>query len=393
MSTDLDALLRGADPLREHDLAPPTTLPVARARVDRARRPAPARPRWGRRLVLAAAVAAAVAVVVVTVTPGGTDPDSPGAPAHRSGALLPAAVAANGEIVSDPTYSAYAAAIAPKGAVLRLLPAHLPEGWSYRQVRAAVETESSWDVPASLVAVETTPDDVVTGSVSVVGPVEATVRAERTVPDVVDGHPARLFVFDDIPDPDTSRFPTRIWWWTDDAGEQWQVSTVNLSPEDARRAVDAVSTSGDQVVWDASTEPQLRIVHQRRGPAYPTARSDLAWYLDLSDGQRDRDVRITRSDGSDPLPVAAVRADVGNQITTIDGHPAVLWPVGMTESGFVEPPVAGAPRCRLVEYQVDSDVRAMTRACGDEPEVAAMLASLADVPRSDPRLTRYALDE
>lgn len=389
MSTDLDAALRSADPLAGvDDPAHRASLSAARMNVERRRRQV-ARPRWQRPLVLGAAVAATAAVALVTIDPGTSTPGRPGV---RSGGLLPAAVAANGEIVSGgTTSSSYSAPVAPKDADLRLLPNDLPEGWSYEQILARVETEANWNVPASLVVVRQNPGGVTTGSLSVVGPIEATVNQEGTTADVVDGQDARLFVFDEP--PADMKYATHIWWWTDEAGKQWQATTVDLSPEDARRAVEAVHTSGDQVSWQSPADLGLQVVHQRRGVAYPTERSGISWDLMLNDGQRDRPVNITRQDGPDPLPLVATTP--GLQTTTVNGRPAVLFPVGemKEDAEIAQRSAAGLATCRWMTYQVESGVQAMTETCGDEAKVASMLASLVNVPPTDPRLTKYASDE
>lgn len=387
MSTDIDAALRSADPMAGvSDAALAPALASARQNMERRRRPRLRATRWPRVLVLGGALATTAAVLTLTVGSGASGP------AHlwRSGGLLPVAVAADGQMIKQ---SGYAAAIAPSEADLRLLPAYLPPGWSYKKIYARTETATGWDVPASLVATATTSDGTITGSLTVTGPVQATIKDQGSAADVVDGHPARLFAGTEVPEVEGYQFPGRTWWWSDAQGKQWQATTENLSPGDAQRAVEAVRTDSDQVTWKAPAASGLEVVHQRRGPAYPTARSELKWYLTLNDGQRDREVSITSHDGPDPLPVTAIRAVTGLQQSTIDGHAAVLFPIGESEGGAPEETIPGQAPCRWEDYQVSDGVRARLQACGDQDQVATMLASLTNVPADDPRLSTYALDE
>lgn len=385
MSTDIDAALRRADPMaRVSDAALEPALVSARQTVERRRRPRPRAARWPRVLMLSGALAATAAVLTLTVGTGGQGLG------HDIGPVLPVAVAADGQMVEQPHY---AAAIAPSEADLRLLPAYLPPGWSYKEIFARTQTVTNWEVPPSLVATRTTTDATVTGSLMVTGPVQARVKDHGSTPDVVDGHPARLFVGQEVPDLEGYQFPTRTWWWSDAGGEQWQATTENLSREDADRAIKAVRTVGDQVTWQPPTDSGMKVVHQREGAAYPPARSDLAWYLTLNDGQRDREVSIVSQDGPDPLPVTAVLPAPGLQQSTLNDQPTMLWPIGQTESGAPEEPVAGQAPCRWEDYQVSDGVSARLQTCGDQDQVAEMLASLTNVPATDPRLRTYALDE
>lgn len=388
MSTDIDALLRHADPLaRVPDAALEPSLVSARQTVERRRRPQARAARWPRVLVASGALAATAAVVTLTVGPGTAGPP---APDQSSGGLLPAAVAADGQMVENPTSSSYAAPIAPKDADLRLLPAYLPPGWSYKHIAGRVETEANWQVPASLVATTASRDGTITGSLTVTGPVEAVVDSKGTSADVIDGQPARLFVFDEVPDPATYQFPTRTWWWSDAQGKQWQASTANLSPDDAQRAVQALHTDGDQIAFQAPASSSLEVVHQRQGPAYPTERRSLGLWLTLDDGQRERPVYITQAQAQ-VGESAGLNTSVGIQQTSINGRPAALFPVGDMEDPAVNPPAPGAPPCRWQDYLFNTDTKIMLETCGDETQVAKMLASLTNVPANDPRLATYAL--
>lgn len=268
MSIDIDAALRHADPVaRVSDAALQPALTGARQVVERRCRPRPRDARWPRVLVLGGALAATTAVLALTVGPGGQGPG------RDIGPLLPVAVAADGQMVEQ---SPYAAAIAPGEADLRLLPAYLAPGWSYKEIFARTQTVTNWEVPPSLVATRTTADATITGSLMVTGPVQARMEDRGSAAAVVDGHPARLFAGQEVPDLEGYQFSTRTWWWSDAQGAQWQATTENLSPDDADRAIRAVRTDGDQVVWQPPTDSAMEVVHQREGAAYPTARSELA---------------------------------------------------------------------------------------------------------------------
>lgn len=403
MSTDIDALLRHADPMaRVPDAALEPTLASARQAVERRRRPQPRAAHWPRVLVLSGALAATAAVVAVAVGPGISGPADQ---SQRTAGLLPVAVAADGQIVEQ---APYATAIAPKDADLRLLPTYLPPGWSYKDIYARTQTATDWDVPASLVATTTGTDGTVTASLMVTGPVQATIKTKGSAADVVDGHPARLFAAQEVPEWAGYQFSGRTWWWSDAQGKQWQATSENLSPDEAQRAVKAVRTDGDQITWEAPADSGLEVVHQRRGPAYSPTSSGLEWHLSFTDGQHEHNVSINRQDGRDPLPVTTVFPAVGGRPTTVNGHLAVLRPAGQgpqeaLATGLaagqgsekaVQEPVPGAPTCWWSDYQIAEGVSAGLRACGqqEQDQVAKMLASLTNVPADDPRLSTYALD-
>ncbi|MCU1605538.1 MAG: polymerase, sigma-24 subunit, subfamily [Modestobacter sp.] len=92
--------------------------------------------------------------------------------------------------------SGYVSAIAPGDVAVRLLPDRLPSGWSYAQILAR-ENPTARCVPPSLTALRADATGLVTGRISVTGPVDARIDRGKltvqTVPDTVFGYAARRF--------------------------------------------------------------------------------------------------------------------------------------------------------------------------------------------------------
>lgn len=381
MTRDLDTLLRDADPLRARSDDDAALLRDVRQRVDRERadvRPAHLRPRWSRRVVLIAAAAALLtAVPLVLSVVLGDDGDENG--------ILPASVAANGEISCG---GGYASAVAPQDSPVRLLPDRVPPGWSYTKIFVRSDTTAGC-VPPSLTALREAADGTVTGRISVTGPVEARVNQGKivaaSVPDTLFGHAARRF--------DLQPFDVAFhrWFWTDDQGRRWSVEASGMPLKEARQDLAAVSISGSDVAWNAAAAPRWTLVHLREGAPYGVS-GQLNWSVEMTDGSTRRFPDVSRPRGV-KVPLLASTA-VGDQVTTVDGHPAVLGQVRVNQAPpgtETDTPPGSVTRPVLVE--LSPGTVAFSFAMGDDlPEVKRMLASLRQVPRDDPRLERYGED-
>ena len=381
MTRDLDTLLRDADPLRDRPADDDAALlRSARERVDRVRAgvvPARRRLRWGHRVVLVAAAAAvltAVPLVISAVT--GDD--------HTRPPLLQAAVATNGEISCG---SGYTTAVSPENSPVRLLPDRLPAGWSYTNIMVRSD-DTAGCVPPSLTALREDATGLVTGRISVTGPVDARVDQGKivagSVPDTLFGHPARRF--------DLQPFDVAFhrWFWTDEGGRQWSVEASGMPLAEARQELAAVSIDGSDVAWNGTAAPGWTLVHLRHGVPYGVS-GELTWWVELTDGSARRFFQVWVRDAK--LPLLATTG-VGETVTTVGGHPAVLSQVRVnrTPPGTeTDTPPGSVTRPVLVELAPGTT--AFGVAMGDDlPEVEQMLASLRQVGPTDPRLQKYGTD-
>jgi hypothetical protein len=378
MTRDLDALLRDADPLRDaaDDAA---LLSAARDRVDRERAGAvPGRRRlhWGHRTVLIAAAAAVVTAVPLAISVlGGDDGPRP---------LLPPAIAADGSISCE---SGYTAAVRPEDAEVRLLPDRLPDGWSYTQLFARQDDPAACG-PPSLTALRQDATGLVTGRVAVTGPIDLRVNQGKlveSVPDTVFGHAAHRF---DVTSPEGIEY--HRWVWSDEQG-QWSAEASGMPLDAARQTLAAVMIDGPQVAWNAVAAPGWTLVHLREGPPYGTVPGPFWWSVELTDGSQRRTLNVTVEEP--PVPLLA-GTGIGERVTTLDGHPAVLSQVRTAvDSGAAETDVRPGTVSQPVLIEVAPGTVAYSIAIGDDlAEVEDMLASLRQVAADDPRLEKYGTD-
>ena len=384
MTRDLDALLRGADPLGDRSPDDDALLRPLRERVDAERAgavPLRRRPRWVHRAALVAAAAAVVTAVPLVVSTLGDGRDGPPA-------LLAPAVAAT--IGADGTIScqgSYTAAVPVEDARVRLLPDRLPEGWSYDELFARQDDPAACG-PVSLAALRTDATGVVTGRVSVTGPIAADVDRGgfvSSLPDTLFGRPARRF------DATAEGTEYHHWIFSDEQG-QWAAEASGMPLDEARQTLAAATIDGPQVTWDAATaEPGWRLVHLRTGPPYGIVPGRFTWYVDLMDGAQPRSLDVTVTDP--PVPLIAI-AGIGEQVTTLDGHPAVLLPLRTT--GPVAPgtmtDVPGGTSTQHVLVELAPGTVAHCMAFDDLADVEEMLASLRQVPADDPRIEEHGVD-
>jgi hypothetical protein len=275
--------------------------------------------------------------------------------------------------------------IAPSAAKTRLLPSILPRGWSLTKVFARSTTTTGYCVTPSLVALQTRDDGLITGKLSVLGPVRANMDDGMggSAPDTVNGRAARRF------DADNGGGPVYRWLWSDDQGRQWQAEVAGYSLAQARVALAAVTIDGTQVEWDTAQAPAaLKVVHHRTGDPYSTTSRGLDWYVRFSDGIHDRaiEIRHDAGAGSDTERPLAEYATVGARRLTVDGLPALLFPTVTGDDGDADGQVDPPSTPLLV--QITPGTLAWTWAMGDLPVVKELVASLTDVPRSDSRLAR-----
>lgn len=384
MTRDLDSLLRGADPLGDAS-ADDALLPRLRARVDAERAgalPLRRRPRWVRRAALVAAAAAVVTAVPLVVSTLDDGRDGPPA-------LLAPAVAAT--IGADGTIScvgSYTASVPVEDARVRLLPDRLPEGWSYDELFARQDDPAACG-PVSLAALRTDATGLVTGRVSVTGPIAAEVDRRgfrNAAEDTLFGRSAQRF--------DATAEATEYHHWVfSDAQGQWAAEASGMPLDEARRTLASVAIDGPQVTWDAATaEPGWTLVHLRTGPPYGTVPGRFTWYVELMDGAQRRSLDVTVADP--PVPLVA-GAGIGEQVTTLDGHPAVLLPVrtaGPVAPG-TETDVPGGTSTQHVLVEVAPGTVAHSMAFDDDlADVEAMLTSLRQVPADDPRIEEHAVE-
>ncbi|MGY1839287.1 MULTISPECIES: hypothetical protein [unclassified Modestobacter] len=380
MTDDIDTRLDHARPRDLPDESMQVLLSRVRRTVDTERRRiAPGRshrltPRT--RLALVAVAAAVITAVPVAVSV--VEQDDWTAPS-----VLPVAVAQNGEFVCG---VGYASVVDPADAEVRLLPDQLPDGWAYTEVFARHETGDGCDAQ-SLVALRLDPDGVVTGRVAVSGPVDAYVNApvvdRDSVPDTVFGHPARRF--DHLPGPDRpSDAELHRWVWTDDTGRQWSAEVIGFGLDEARRQLTGVSIDGDAVAW-AAVDPGWTAVHQRTGVPYAVPSARVIWSVQLTGGVEGHGFDVYS--GPEPrLPVAA-DAYIGDRLTDLDGHPAVVSPA---RGGEADGGAPGSVPLITIGVDVGPGVQAFSRFAADDlTGVRQMLGSLRQVPPDDPRLEEY----
>lgn len=358
--------LRSARAALDAAIAAEATLGVLPASTARS-----ARRVWTRRAI---AVAAAVALLPLgrialdTLNPEGAS----------------VAIAADGSLQCSG--EGYAAAIDPRDADLRLLPATLPDGWQVATIAARWQTSNdpaACQVPAlSLVRIDD--DRTVTGTVSVHGPfdevdVESFLGSRTTVK--VAGAQGLLL--------DSTANGFQRWVWTDGDGT-WVMEAQELTRQEGESVAAGITTTGTEAGWRPSGDDLgLQVVAQRPGlpPAYHAAR--LVWYVDL-DGPRGRTAHYS-VDYQPGHPTPALEAVYPGVEVSADG----------TEARLERPGPGDAEQ--LIVWRDGLMIAAGTRhllgAGTDAPEqvslsvLAAVVDSLAPVPADDPRLTDHALDE
>lgn len=384
MTDDLDTRLTRAAAPDLDDESRDELLRRVRARVDAERSSAgPARPRRLRprtRVALVAAAAAVLTAVPVVVSVVGQDGD--GSPSALPAAI---AVAPNGEFICS---DGYATAVPPADAEVRLLPDVLPDGWGYTRIVVRHDRSQNCDAE-SLVALQLDATDVVTGRLAVTGPVDATINTpqldENSSPDTVFGHPARRF--DQQPDPTRSIAELHRWVWSDDTGRQWSAEVVGADLEEARRQLTGVAITGDAVGWQV-VDPGWSLVHLRTGAPYQLPTGGDSWTVELTGGLEGRGYDVSTS--PEPQLPAAAGAWIGDRLTEVAGHPAVISPVRGAEADGGPPGSAGS-----ITLGVDVAPGAVAYSrfgAADLDGVERMLGSLRQVPPDDPRIQQYGED-
>lgn len=374
----LDPLLHGNDP------ADPSRLRILRARVDHARSGAvtsdlsggpagtpSARTRrgpWVRRGAVLAVAAAAAAFV-----PTGISLFAPTSPVARS--VAPAAVAADGSIDCG---VGYGGPIDPASAATRLLPATLPAGTDYAQIRAEESGGEGWCGPASLAAVGTTADGIVTGVLRAVGPFDARLDESslgEAVPAPVAGQQGFLVPQDD---PDLLFFR---WFFTDDGGGSWIVEVEGYPLEQATALVAGLSTDPEQgtaTLVRVPGAPPLQVVHRRNGEPYSLSSRSEQWYVTLTDGSQ---VRVDQRLDDHLTPVAA-DAVVGARLGTAAGRDVVFWPVRAGGGGGLAD--------GLVQVRADlGNGRTVYVDAPSEQQALDLIESLAPAEGDDPRISTF----
>jgi len=378
---DLDGALRAADPLaasgsdavdRAHAVSAGAVLTHRLAAADaqhppgrRARVPA----RWRRRLlgVAAAVVVLPTAAVVIGPTVGA-----------RFGARAPfvgTAVASDGRLTCE---GGYAQAIPPATAPVRLWPTALPAGWTVTDVYARRTSGTNWCTAPSLIAARTDRTGLVTGTVSLTGPV-AGIDVDhlgiiinehaKTAPDRVGAYRATRLT-------DRDRTDYHTWVVTDSSGAQWFAAVDGYPLAQARGALGA-ATLGRTVTWDPRRAPGLTVVHRRTGAPYPTTvRTGLDWNLDLDAHGVHRQMEVWARPGNPPV---AAQVTAGCRLVTLHG---VQMLVGIVD---------GKPTA--VYADTASGAVAWSDVAGDLSEAEARLLSLRNLSHDDPRLRTHALHE
>jgi hypothetical protein len=369
-------LVATSDPQRggSTDEADAARLVAIRAIVDTAVttvEPSPSTKRtrrvWPRGLVVvgvAAAVLAAAAVLVPAVLP-----DRARAP------LSDAAIADDGRLNCG---EGYAAAIPPRDADLRLLPARLPSGWTLTRIFAREQTSRGYCVPPSLTVAD---PDRSWRRMSVYGPFPAVsldgLGAGRPV--TVVGRPGLRF-----DDEVASLHELHRWVWIDQSGQTWMAEASGYPLTEADTVVAAVSTQGDRVRWEpANPTSRLSVLHQRTGPPYPTDSRSLAWYVDLDGPGGPLRLQVTKTYGDDPAPLlASTSPGPFGEVTRLNGRTLILNDEGRRES----PTLLAYEWAPGVVVQAEIPGHALA-------DTLAIISSLTHVPTDDPRLETYALDE
>ena len=332
------------------------------------------RGRWTRRVLAVAAAAALLPLGRIALDT-----------ANPAGASV--AIAADGSLQCSG--EGYAAAIDPRSADLRLLPADLPDGWQIDTIAARWETSDDpavCRVPAlSIVRIDD--DGVVTGTVSVHGPfaevdVESFMGSRSNVQ--VAGEQGLLL--------DSSQDGFQRWVWTADEGT-WVMEAQALTHEEGESVAAGITITGTDVSWQpAGDAADLQIVASRPGPP-PTYRdARLAWYIDLT-GPAGQAAHYA-VDYQPEHPAPALAAAWPGVVVSPDGTEArmeqrdpdegedliMVWRDGLRISAGAGP---------IFGTGTDTDAH--------EPlpfsVLSAIVDSLAPVPADDPRLAEYALDE
>ncbi|HEV8528984.1 MAG TPA: hypothetical protein VGS60_15775 [Actinomycetes bacterium] len=368
-------LVATSDPQRggSTDEADAARLVAIRAMVDTvvtAVEPSPSTKRtrrvWPRGLVVVgvAVVLAALGVLVPALVP-----DRARAP------LSDTAIADGGRLNCE---EGYAAAIPPRDADLRLLPARLPSGWTLTRIFARDETFRGYCVPPSLTVAD---PDRSWRRMSVYGPFPAISLDELGAgrPVTVGGRPGLRFD-DEVASPRE----LHRWVWTDQSGQTWMAETSGYPLTEADTVVAAVSTAGDRVRWEpADPTSRLSVLHQRSGPAYSTDSRSLAWYVDLDGPSGPLRLQVTKTYRDDPAPLlASTSPGPFGEVRRLNGRTLILNDEGGRES----------PAFLAYEWApgviVNAEIRGHALA-----DTLAIIGSLTAVPADDPRLETYALDE
>ncbi len=368
--SDLDDLLRAADPLAEPGSDAVTQAHLASAgavlthRVAAAERRGKVRipRRWRRRLLGVAAAVVVLPTAAVVIGP---------TVAARFGARAPfvgTAVASDGRLTCE---GGYAQAIPPATAPVRLWPAALPTGWKVTTVYARRPGGINWCTAPSLVAARTDRTGLITGTVSLTGPV-----AGISLDDHTENAPDRVGVYRATRLTARDHTGYHTWVVTDASGAQW-FAAVDGYPLTQARAVLAAATLGGTVTWNPHRAPGLTVVHSRTGAPYPTTvRTGLDWYLDLDAHGVHRQMEAwTRPGGAS----VTAQVTVGTRLLTVHGTQMLV--------GIVD----GRPTA--VYADTPSGAVAWSDVAGDLSQVEARLLSLTNLPASDPRLRIYALHE
>jgi hypothetical protein len=395
MEHDMITALRSADPLAAaaDDTATEAHLVAAR-RVLEARMAAQATPPatlavrrrgWSRKLAIAAAIAVTLPIAAVIVVP---DITARLGLAQRYGGAVGTATADGGGTAGLSCGGGSAKAIRPDEADVRLWPTELPPGWRVRQVFARATSGYGWCTQPSLVLAGTLPDGTVVGSVQVTGPARD-IRMDnddKTTPDTVAGLPAGRLM---APNEGGHDPLMHRWIVTDRDRGDWYVTVFGYTLPVARQLLAGVRIAGTDIAWAHVAGPDVRVLHVRTGAPYPlTARGGLDWYVRIDDGTLgDRWLR----QGSHVAGVERRQLEIwagrpggvsefatpGSRLLEVGGRPAVLARDGGRDVALY--------------VDVAPGVQAFSNVYGDLPSVAAMLASLTNLDRDDPRLDRLAM--
>lgn len=337
--------------------------PAPSARSERAR--------WVRRAIAVAAAAALLPVgriALDTLNPAGAS----------------VAIAADGSLVCSG--EGYAAAIDPRDADLRLLPATLPAGWQVERIAARWETSNdpaTCQVPA-LSLVRVNDDRTITGTVSVHGPfaevdVESFLGSRSTVE--VAGEEGLLL--------DSTANGFQRWVWTSGDGT-WVMEAQDLTGQEGAVVAAGITSTGTDVEWQPTGDDvDLQVVAQRPGPppAYRDAR--LAWYVDLTgpDGRAAHYAVTYQPEHPTPVLEAA--------------YPGVEISADGTEGRLERPGPVGTEALTVWRdgLRISAGAGRIFTTDTDSPQqvplgvLAAVVDSLAPAPPDDPRLVDDALPE
>jgi len=325
--------------------------------------------RWRRRLLGVAAAVVVLPTAAVVIGP---------TVAARFGARAPfvgTAVAGDGRLTCE---GGYAQAIPPATAPVRLWPTALPAGWTVTAVYARRTSGTNWCTAPSLVAARTDRTGLITGTVSLTGPVAGIDVDHLGI--IINEHantaPDRIGVYRATRLTDRDRTDHHTWVVTDSSGAQWFAAVDGYPLAQARAALGA-ATLGRTVTWDPHRAPGLTVVHRRTGAPYPTTvRTGLDWYLDLDAHGVHRQMEGWSRPGNPPV---AAQVTAGSRLVTVHG---VQMLVGIVD---------GKPTA--VYADTASGSVAWSDVAGDLPQAEARLLSMRNINRDDPRLRTYALPE